>query len=79
MDISTTSNNLCTRFSFRTTPTMSLNMNINFRKANRTDIPNIVRLLADDTIGMTREKYVEPLPCNTMQHLMRLIQIKIII
>ncbi len=41
---------------------MSLNMNINFRKANRTDIPHIVRLLAEDTIGITREKYADPIP-----------------
>jgi GNAT superfamily N-acetyltransferase len=41
---------------------MSLNMNVNFRKANRSDVPHIVQLLAEDTIGMTREQYKEPLP-----------------
>jgi GNAT superfamily N-acetyltransferase len=37
-------------------------MNINFRKATRSDVPNIVRLLADDPLGAEREKYAEPLP-----------------
>lgn len=37
-------------------------MNINIRKANRDDIPVIVRLLADDTLGSQRERYEEPLP-----------------
>jgi GNAT superfamily N-acetyltransferase len=37
-------------------------MNIHFRKATRDDVPNIVRLLADDPLGADREKYVEPLP-----------------
>ncbi len=37
-------------------------MNIHFRKAIRSDVPNIVRLLSDDPLGSTREKYVEPLP-----------------
>lgn len=37
-------------------------MNINFRKATRSDVPNIVRLLADDPLDATREKYAEPLP-----------------
>jgi hypothetical protein len=37
-------------------------MNIIIRKAIRSDIPLIVRLLADDNIGVTREKYEEPLP-----------------
>jgi GNAT superfamily N-acetyltransferase len=37
-------------------------MNIIIRKANRSDVPYIVRLLADDNIGATREKYEEPLP-----------------
>ena len=37
-------------------------MNINFRKATRDDVQNIVRLLADDPLGATREKYIEPLP-----------------
>lgn len=37
-------------------------MNIHFRKAIRADIPAIIRLLADDTLGATREQYTEPLP-----------------
>lgn len=37
-------------------------MNIHFRKATRSDVPTIVRLLADDSLGDTREKYTEPLP-----------------
>ena len=37
-------------------------MNINFRKAERDDVPNIVRLLADDPLGAEREKDVNPLP-----------------
>jgi N-acetylglutamate synthase-like GNAT family acetyltransferase len=37
-------------------------MSFIIRKANRSDVPHIVRLLADDNIGTTREKYEEPLP-----------------
>ena len=37
-------------------------MNIHFRKATHDDVPNIIRLLADDPLGSEREKYVEPLP-----------------
>lgn len=36
-------------------------MNINFRQATRKDVPEIVRLLADDTLGAAREQYTEPL------------------
>lgn len=39
-----------------------LNMNIQFRKAIRVDVPEIVRLLSDDPLGETRERYIEPLP-----------------
>ncbi|MEO7046425.1 MAG: GNAT family N-acetyltransferase [Ferruginibacter sp.] len=39
-------------------------MNINFRKATRIDIPSIVRLLADDSLGAAREQYAEPLPAQ---------------
>lgn len=38
--------------------------NIIFRKANRSDVPNIVRLLADDDIGISREQYQESLPSS---------------
>ncbi len=37
-------------------------MNIHFRKATRIDVPHIVRLLADDPLGVAREQYKEPLP-----------------
>ncbi|MBX3710217.1 MAG: GNAT family N-acetyltransferase [Gammaproteobacteria bacterium] len=36
-------------------------MTITYRKATRSDLPDIIRLLADDQIGATREKYEEPL------------------
>jgi len=35
---------------------------IAFRLAKRSDLPSIVRLLADDDLGSQREKYTEPLP-----------------
>jgi len=35
---------------------------LNFRRATRTDVPDIVRLLADDPIGATRERFTNPLP-----------------
>ena len=37
-------------------------MNIKFRQATREDLPEIVRMLADDFLGMTRERYENPLP-----------------
>lgn len=33
-----------------------------FRKANRQDLPAIVRMLADDELGIQREKLEDPLP-----------------
>jgi len=36
--------------------------NITFRRAQRSDVPSIVRMLADDDLGSQRENYVEPLP-----------------
>jgi len=36
-------------------------MTVIFRKATRSDLPDIIRLLADDQIGASREKYEEPL------------------
>ena len=33
-----------------------------FRKARRSDVPQIVKLLADDALGMKREQYEDPLP-----------------
>ncbi|HEX8289366.1 MAG TPA: GNAT family N-acetyltransferase [Pyrinomonadaceae bacterium] len=37
-------------------------MEIKFRIAMREDLPEIVRMLADDFLGGTREKYENPLP-----------------
>ena len=37
-------------------------MEINFRQAKRQDLPEIVRMLADDFLGATRERYENPLP-----------------
>lgn len=33
-----------------------------FRRANKNDLPAIVRLLADDELGSQRERFEEPLP-----------------
>lgn len=38
---------------------MNLNMNIIIRKANRSDVSEIVRLLADDALGASREDHNE--------------------
>lgn len=35
---------------------------ISFRPARRTDLPSIVRMLADDDLGSQRECYEDPLP-----------------
>jgi len=35
---------------------------ITFRQATREDLPEIVRMLADDFLGATRERYENPLP-----------------
>jgi len=35
---------------------------INIRRAERLDIPSIVRLLADDDLGQTRERFQDPIP-----------------
>lgn len=37
-------------------------MNLKFRQATREDLPVIVRMLADDFLGATRERYETPLP-----------------
>ncbi len=37
-------------------------MNLKFRQATREDLPEIVRMLADDFLGTTRERYEDPLP-----------------
>jgi len=35
-----------------------------FRPAARADLPSVVRLLADDDLGVQRERYEDPLPEN---------------
>lgn len=35
---------------------------VEFRKAERKDLPSIVRLLAEDELGSRRERYEDPLP-----------------
>ncbi len=37
-------------------------MPLKFRQATREDLPEIVRMLADDFLGATRERYENPLP-----------------
>jgi ribosomal protein S18 acetylase RimI-like enzyme len=37
-------------------------MNLKFRQATRSDLPEIVRMLADDFLGAQRERYENPLP-----------------
>lgn len=39
-----------------------MNMDLHFRLATRSDLPEIVRLLADDELGSQRERYEFPLP-----------------
>ena len=46
----------------------SFNEELIFRKAIEVDIPNIVKLLADDELGSKRENYKVPLPIVTMMH-----------
>lgn len=37
-------------------------MNLKFRQATREDLPEIVRMLADDFLGSKRERFENPLP-----------------
>jgi ribosomal protein S18 acetylase RimI-like enzyme len=37
---------------------------LSFRRAERSDVPRIVRLLADDPLGTKRERYETPLPSS---------------
>ena len=37
-------------------------MDLQFRQAKLEDLPEIVRMLADDFLGQTRERYEDPLP-----------------
>lgn len=41
---------------------MSEKSKLSFRQATREDLPEIVRMLADDFLGATRERYENPLP-----------------
>ncbi len=41
---------------------MQNNMDLIFRKAQEGDVPNIVKMLADDELGSKREDYKVPLP-----------------
>ena len=50
----------------------SYNKDLIFRKAGKGDIPNIVKLLADDELGSKREDYKIPLPkvyCDAFQNI----------
>lgn len=38
-----------------------------FRKATEKDLPDIVKMLANDTLGETRENFTTPLPSEYMQ------------
>ena len=37
---------------------------MNFRKATRNDVIEIVEMLADDELGTTRENFQKPLPAE---------------
>ena len=41
---------------------MSTPLNVQYRLATRTDVPAIVRLLAEDDLGSQREQFTTPLP-----------------
>lgn len=43
---------------------MTVNSKISFRNAARDDLPEVVRLLADDPLGAQRERYELPLPAG---------------
>jgi ribosomal protein S18 acetylase RimI-like enzyme len=43
---------------------MNKNVSLEIRQARREDLPEIVRMLADDFLGATRERYENPLPEN---------------
>ena len=42
-------------------------MNLKFREATREDLPEIVRMLADDFLGSQRERFENPLPENYLK------------
>lgn len=39
-------------------------MSVAFRRATRSDVPRIIQMLADDSLGATRESYEDPLPAS---------------
>jgi GNAT superfamily N-acetyltransferase len=41
---------------------MSVDSSLSFRRATRSDVPDIVRMLADDPLGAKREAFTSPLP-----------------
>lgn len=41
---------------------MTSPLNVLYRSATRTDVPDIVRLLAEDNLGSQREQFTSPLP-----------------
>jgi ribosomal protein S18 acetylase RimI-like enzyme len=43
---------------------MNKNVSLEIRQARREDLPEIVRMLADDFLGATRERYENPLPAS---------------
>ena len=44
-----------------------MNDEVTIRRAVAADLPAIVRLLADDPLGQTRERYAEPLPAEYLK------------
>ena len=40
----------------------AISTKLSFREAIEADVPNIVRMLADDVLGKTREAYGDPIP-----------------
>jgi len=43
---------------------MSIDLSLSFRLATRNDVPDIVRMLADDPLGAKREAFASPLPAS---------------
>jgi GNAT superfamily N-acetyltransferase len=43
---------------------MSIDSSLAFRRATRSDVPEIVRMLADDPLGAKRESFTSPLPTS---------------
>lgn len=50
----------------------AMSNNLEFREATRSDLPAIVRMLAHDRLGGTREEFTDPLPAayfNAFEHI----------